>query len=114
VRSNGATQPLVEIVEMAANTGLVVIGSSVALRRIPFLHLVEVAPTRYLLALDRGHDFKSLEIAISDVLDDVPEDQKRERDLIVQLLEHIKGLRRTERVRMAQILFVTLEGKRPS
>lgn len=113
VRSNGATQPLVEIVEMTPNTGLIVIGSSHVLRQIPFLQLVEVAPARYLLAVERGYDFKSLEIAIRDVVDDVPEHEKQERDLIIQLLEHIKRLRKTERVRTAEILFVTLDGKRP-
>ena len=108
---NGAAQPMVEIVEMAADTGLVVIGPSQALRQIPFLHLIEVAPARYLLALDPGHDFRTLEIAINDVLDDVPEREKRERELVVQLLEHIRKLRKTERVRMAEILFVKLNGK---
>lgn len=112
LRNNGAAQPLVEIVEMAKETGLVVIGPSRVLGQISFLHLVEVAPARYILALDPGYDFKSLEIAINDVLDDVPEGEKRERELIAQLLEHIKKLRKSERVSMAEILFVKLEGKR--
>ena len=108
LRSEGAAQPLVEIVEMATDTGLVVIGPSRVLRQISFLHLIEVAPARYLLALDPGHDFRALEIAINDVLDDVPEHEKRERELVVQLLEHIRKLRKTERVSMAEILFVKL------
>lgn len=103
--NEGAAPPLVEILEMTANTGLIVIGRSDALRQIPFLHAVEVAPGRYLLALDSGHDFKSLEIAINDVLEAAPEHEKRERELIVQLLQHIKRLRKTERLSMAQILF---------
>ena len=96
---------------MAADTGLVVIGPSRALRQIPFLHLIEVAPARYLLALDPGHDFRTLEIAISDILDDLPTRETRERELVVQLLEHIRGLRKTERVSMAKILFVKPESK---
>ena len=111
LRSDGASQPLVEIVEMASDTGLVVIGPSRVLRQISFLHLIEVAPARYLLALDPGHDFRTLEIAINDVLDDVPEHEKRERELVLQLLEHIRKLRKTERVSMAEILFVKLNGK---
>lgn len=100
---------MVEIVEMAADTGLVVIGPSRVLGRIPFLHMVEVAPARYLLALDPGYDFKSLEIAINDLLEEAPAGDKRERQLITQLLEHIKKLRKTECVRMAEILFVKLK-----
>lgn len=109
LHGNGLPKPLVEIVRMKADTGLVVVGPSAALRQIPFLHLVEVAPARYILALDPSYDFKSLEIAINDVLEDVPPDEKRERELIVELLDHIKRVRRSARFSIAQILFVRLE-----
>jgi hypothetical protein len=107
LRNNGTEKPLVEIVEMAKDTGLVVVGSSKALRRIPFLRLVEVAPARYLLAVDQGHDFHSLEIALIDALED-KKDERRERELMTQLLKHIKGLRKARRVSTAEILFVRL------
>jgi hypothetical protein len=107
LRSSGAENPLVEIVEMAKNTGLVIVGPSKALRKIPFLRLVEVAPTRFLLAVEHGHNFHSLEIAILDALED-KEEEERERELLTQLLHHIKGLRKAQRVSRAEILFVTL------
>ena len=106
LHSNGVPKPLVEISKISADTGLIVIGPSKALRQIPFLHLVEVAPARYLLALASGHDFKSLEIPINDVLDDLPQSEKRERELIVQLRQHMKGLRKSKRTSTAAILFV--------
>lgn len=112
LRENDQALPRVEIMEMAANIGMIVIGPSSALRRIPFLHLVEVAPARYLLALEPGNDFKNLEIAIHDVLEDVPEDDLRERELIAQLLQHIRNVRKSSRVRMAEILFVNIENKK--
>ena len=108
LRSGDSGQPQVEIMEMAANIGVLIIGPSSALRRIPFLHLVEVAPARFLLALDPGNDFKNLEIAIHDVLEDVPENDERERALIAQLLQHIRNVRKNSRVRMAEILFVNI------
>lgn len=105
------SRPLVEIVNVAAKTGLLIIGPCEPLRQIPFLHLVEVAPSRFLLALDPGNDFKSLEIAIHDVLEDIPESESRERNLIQQLLEKIKTLRKAERMSMAEILLVSAESK---
>ena len=105
-RTGKPPQALVEIVEMAKNTGLVVIGPSKALKKMPFLRLVEVAPLRYLLAFEQGHNFHNLEIAITDALDD--EEEKRERELLTQLLQHIKGLRKSQRVSMAEILVVRL------
>ena len=113
MHSDGVPKPLVEISKISADTGLVVVGPSNALRQIPFLHLVEVAPARYLLALASGHDFKSLEIAINDVLDDLPSSEKQERELIVQLLQHMKGLRKSERTSTAAILFVKFSGMIP-
>ena len=105
-RSSASANPLVEIVEMAKNTGLVVVGPSKALAKMPFLRLVQVAPARYLLTFEHGHDFHNLEIAIIDALDD--EYEKRERDLLTQLLDHIKGLRKSGRVSMAEILVIKL------
>jgi hypothetical protein len=106
----GNGPPLVEIVEMAANTALVVIGPSTYVKQIPFVRLVEIAPVRYVLAIEPGYDFASLEIALSDLLEVVPDDEPRERELIAQLLAHVKNLRKTERLSLAQILFVKLDG----
>ncbi len=104
--------PLVEVVQMAAKTGLLIIGPCEALRRIPFIHLVEVAPARYLIALESGNDFKTLEIAIHDVLEDIPDQNSRERQLILQLLENIRRLRKADRMSMAEILLVSLDDER--
>jgi hypothetical protein len=105
----GNGQPLVEIVEMASKTGLLVIGPSKFVKQIPFLYLVEIAPVRYLLALEPGHDFTSLEIALNDLLEVIPASEVRDRELIEQLLGHIKKLRKSERVSLAQVLFVKLD-----
>lgn len=107
-RDDTDSKSLVEIVQMAPGKGLLVVGATVALKRIPFLHLIEIGPDRHLLALDRGNDFKSLEIAVRDVFDDVPEDQLHERQLLKSLLEHIKDLRKAEKVTMAEILLVSM------
>ena len=106
----GGKNPPVEIVEMKTNIGLVVVCASRTLQKIPFLHLVEVAPGRYILALDPGNDFRTLEIALNDALDDSQSDsEERERNLIEQLLEHIRHLRKSERVSMAEVLLINLK-----
>ena len=106
-REDGTEKPLVEIVEMAKDTGLVIVGPSEALRKIPFLRFVEIAPARYLLAVNQEHNFHSLEVAIVDLLEDA-QDRGREFELMTELLNRIKGLRRAKRVSRAEILFVSL------
>lgn len=102
-------RPQVEVVEMASNTGIIVVGPSTLLRKIEFLHLVEVAPSRYILALAPGHDYRNLEIAILDSLEEDPQLDEREKDLIANLLDQIRQFRKTERVSMAEILLVKME-----
>jgi hypothetical protein len=111
LRSGATAHSHVEIVQMADNTGLLVVGPSEVLRRIPFLHLVEVAPARFVMAMDPGHDFRALELALRDALEDVPETDGREREVVTQLLEQISVLRKSARMRMAEILFVELAQK---
>ena len=105
-RGNRSKRPLVEIVKMGVDVGLIIVGQSKVLLQIPFVRLVEVAPARYLLALDSGNDFHTLEIAINDLLDEVPKQERGERELITQLLKHIKEVRKAKRVRMAEILLI--------
>ena len=101
-------KPLVEIVEFAENTGLVVIGPNQALAKIPFVRLVEVAPARYLISLASGYGFHRLEIALADLLDDESDLAGNDREMISRLLDHFKSFRRSESVSMAQILLVQL------
>ena len=105
-------QPLVEVVEFAENTGLVVVGPSEALLKIPFLQLVEVAPVRYLLALLPGHDFDQLEIALGDLLEDPDNGLGDDRELIAKLLSCFKNFRKTESMSTAQIVLVQLDANR--
>lgn len=105
LQNGGKHEPLVEIVKSSDEVGIIVIGPCLALTQIPFLHLVEVGPARYLLALDSGHDFKALEIAIRDIVEDLPPTDTRERHLLGQLLERMKHLRKSDAISRAEILF---------
>lgn len=102
-----SSRPLVEIVDVAAKMGVLIIGPCAPLKEIPFLHLVEVAPGRFLLALKPGNDFKSLEIAVNDILEVLPEGDDRNRELILRLLASIRSLRKGAKVSMAEILLVS-------
>ncbi|MEY2539384.1 MAG: hypothetical protein QOG67_3124 [Verrucomicrobiota bacterium] len=101
--------PLVEIVEVAAKVGLVIVGQTNALARIPFVHPVQVAAGRFVLAFDSGSDIRAFEIAVNDLLEDRPRPTGQDRELLTELLTHLKTLRKSERGTMAQILLVQLD-----
>lgn len=102
------TAETVRIVDVGQKSGLILVGPSPALERIPFLHLVEVAPARYLLAVENGHDFGSLELAIQDLVDANSIESDSEKHLIQDLLTTIRRLRRTQQASHAEILLVNL------
>jgi hypothetical protein len=104
------TGAMAEIVNLAGGAGLVVVGASKALRGIPFVHLVEIGLGRFLLALDRGYDFKSLELSLVDAIPELPEADIRERELINQLLTLIRHARRSLLGHPAEILLVKKDG----
>ncbi len=101
----------VEIVRVAKETGLLVVESSSVLRRIPFLSFIEIAPARHLLAMEPGNDFKALELALRDLLEDDSGILKDEAHMLRELLRHIRGFRKAERVSMAEILCVRLKSE---
>lgn len=96
MQARGSAGPPVEVVAVSRGSGLLIVGPSRALRRIPFLHLAEVAPARYLLALSAGHDSAGLELALRDLLEALPAAEADERPLLEQLLKQLNRLRRTQ------------------
>ncbi len=110
LRQQGGASAGVEVLKMGPDTGLLVVGPSEYLKKIPFLRLVEVAPARFILALDKGNDFKNLEIALNDLIDDASNTHAKDRVLLEQLLEHVRRLRKAEKVTMAEIVLVKLSG----
>jgi hypothetical protein len=100
---------LVEIVQVTGDAGLVIIAPTRLMKRISFLQMVEVAPGRFLLALAPGHGFHQLEIALTDLLDEVDDEEPRERQIISELLGHLKNFRKSKGVSMVQILLVRMK-----
>lgn len=99
---------LVETIEVDRGVGMFVVGPCRALRRIPFLRMVEVAPARYLLTVRPGTSSGDLEVALADVVEDLPGSEKQERALLSSLLEHLRHHRRKENLSRAEVLFVPL------
>lgn len=97
----------VELVEMAPGKSLIVVGPSQALKRIPFLKLIEIAPARYLLTIPSGTAVESLEVALHDMLNDPGiQDDEREHAIILELMNLISQQRRTKRMSKAEILII--------
>ncbi len=109
-RTDKMSDERISVTQMADGVGLIIVGPSNTLRSIPFVRLVEVAPLRYLIALDRTKSFGDLEIALQDVLEDFPKKEIEEKEMIAELHQRIRQLRKGEHISMAEIVLVSMNG----
>lgn len=65
---NGPMKP-VEVVKIAPDRAIILVGPSRALKRIRGLRLVEVAPARFLLTVPSGTPVESFEISLMDLIE---------------------------------------------
>jgi hypothetical protein len=106
VRVGPQAHPLVETVEVAQGQSLILVGPSKALKEIRWLRLAEIAPARFLLAIPPGTAMESLEIAILDLMEKLPEKEDYERQLLTTLAKILSVARRQSQVTKAELLFV--------
>lgn len=106
--AGSAAHPMkpVEIVEVSKGKAIIVIGPSKILRKIPWLHMVEIAPTRYLLSLSTGTPVESLEVAIMDLIENLPPEETEERLLLEELRKCLSHQRRGKTMSKGELLFI--------
>jgi hypothetical protein len=97
----------VELVEMAPGKCLIVVGPSKALKRIPWLRMIEITRARYLLTIPSGTPIEALEVALRDLFNN-PELRKDEHEIAIlnELLNLIGQQRRTRRLSKAEVLII--------
>jgi len=98
----------VELLEVAPGLAVIIVGPSDFLRKIDWLQLVEIAPARYLLSIPPGTPVDSLEIAIADLLEVCPKDNKQESQALSHLLRIVKNQRLKRTIFKHEILLVKL------
>ncbi|MGE0406797.1 MAG: hypothetical protein AB7O65_10890 [Candidatus Korobacteraceae bacterium] len=98
----------VELAEVIPGVGVILVGPSKYLRKLKWLRMIEVSPSRFLLAFPTGTSVDSLEVAILDLLDtlETTHENAWERSLLERLRDLIRPLRREGLVSKAELLFV--------
>jgi hypothetical protein len=98
----------VYVVEMAHGTGVVVVPPNRSLRSIPWLKMIELTPTQYLIALVPDTPIEKLEVALLDLMQDAKKAAPEDVPMLEALVERIGDLRRRRKLSVAQILFVDI------
>ena len=100
------TAKLVEVVQVAPAAAVILVAPSRCLRRIPWLKLAEVTPSRHLLTIVPGTAIESLEVAMLDMLESLAPDENYERKILEELRQLISAGRRDRTIRKFEMLYV--------
>ena len=106
----GKFPPPVATVEVAAGMAIILVNHSARLARLPWLRLIEVAPGRNLISIRSGTSIETIEVALRDLLEDLPAGKSRDREILDALLDILRASRRTNATLKEEILFVKANG----
>lgn len=106
----GKLPPPVATVEIAAGMAIILVNHSERLARLPWLRLIEVAPGRNLISIRSGTAIETIEVAVRDLLEDLPAGKSRDREILETLLGILRASRRTNATLKEEILFVKANG----
>ena len=107
VRSGKA--PAVEVVEASPGHAMIVVGPSVSLRKLDWLRLVEIAPSRFLLAVPTGTPVEALEVAMDDLRENLGPKASYEWELLTDLHGVLRFRRRQRDVSKVEILILRID-----
>jgi hypothetical protein len=101
-------QPLkpVATVKVAEGKAIILVSNSAQLKRLPWLRLIEVAPARHLISIQPGISIESMEVAMQDLLEDLPQAESGDREILEALMRIIRASRRTQTTMKEEILFI--------
>ena len=99
----------VTTVKVAKGRAIILVSYSEQLKRIPWLRLIEVAPARHLISIRSGTSIESMEVAMQDLLEDLPKAKSSDRDILETLLQIIRASRRTKTTMKEEILFIATD-----
>ena len=96
----------VATVTIAEGRAIILVNYSEQLKRLPWLRLIEVAPARHLISIRSGTSIETMELAIHDLLEELPQGKPLEREILQTLMSIIRECRRTKATSKEEILFV--------
>lgn len=105
-----ALAKLPALVEVAPGLSVILVGPSRCLRKIEWLRLAEVSPSRYLLVIPTGTSIDSLELALIDMIENIEPEDAWERGMLDRLRKLIGSLRRGAEFSKAELLLVEHSG----
>ncbi len=106
LNDNGKTLKPVTTINIAEGRAIILVSHSERLQSLPWLRLIEVAPARHLISIRSGTSIETIEVAMQDLLEGVPNVKSFEREILETLLQVIRKSRRAQTTSKEEILFI--------
>ena len=94
----------VAITRVDDEVNVILLGQSPSLRSIPWVRLIEVAPSRFLLAIKAGMSIEAFELTLIDLLDNHPPEDPGEREMLAELRRQLATHRREQLLQAYEIV----------
>ncbi|MGE4560279.1 MAG: hypothetical protein AB7E77_08760 [Desulfobulbus sp.] len=96
----------VELINISDEAAVLSIGPCRSLEKIPWLHLVEITPSRFLLTVPAGTPMTELEVALLDLIETLPEEQSGDRGALLEIRQQLTLHRRQDQVNTREIFLL--------
>nr|WP_321467395.1 hypothetical protein [uncultured Desulfobulbus sp.] len=96
----------VELINISEDAAVLAIGPCRSLESIPWLHLVEITPSRYLLTVPTGTPMTSLEVALLDLIETLPEEHKSDLETLLEIRLQLSQHRRQDQVNTREMFLL--------
>ena len=96
---------MIEILPVSDDAGLIVVPYMKSLKKISWLEILEISPFRYLLSIPSGTAIESLELALVDLIEHLPDQDGNDLLLLKELKRKIGEYRRESMVSKGELLF---------
>jgi hypothetical protein len=100
--------PQVDVLEMAPGTGLVVVPAHRSLKTVAWIRMIQIAPARYLLAVEPGTPSEKVEVALMDLIDEASRSAPDEVPVLAMLRATLGKLRRDNKLSRAEVLLIDI------
>lgn len=98
-----------KILKISESEGLLTIGPCNILKNIPYLKLIEISPLHYIISKPVGTTFEMIEIAIIDLIEKVGDDQAEEKEILVNIRNHLKSHREKDTLQTREIILLNAQ-----
>lgn len=99
----------VKVLKISDKEGILTVGPCNILSDIPHIKLIEISPLHYIISKPSGTPVEMIEIALIDLIEKVSDDQREEKEMLMNIRNHLKSHRKNDSLQTMEIILLNVE-----